>query len=68
MVVLDKPLSRVYREIDIISTPEGRPVAMLHCNNCTADSNKWIGIFKEAAALFGADVHHTDIFGRLYRL
>ncbi|MBQ2825758.1 MAG: ATPase [Clostridia bacterium] len=68
MVVLDKPLSRVYREIDIISTPEGRPVAMVHCNNCTADSNKWIGIFKEAAVLFGADVHHTDIFSRLYRL
>ena len=68
MVVLDKPLSRVYREIDIISTPEGRPVAMVHCNNYTADSNKWIGIFKEAAVLFGADVHHTDIFSRLYRL
>lgn len=67
MVVLDKPLSQVYRDIDIISTPEGRPVAMVHCNNCTADSNKWISLLKETAELFGADIHHTDVFERLYR-
>ncbi|MBR5453872.1 MAG: ATPase [Clostridia bacterium] len=66
MVVLDKPLSRVYREIDMISTPEGRPVAMVHCNNCTTDSNKWVSLIREAAVLFGADISEGEAFTRLY--
>ena len=55
MVVLDKPLSKYYPEIDIVTTPTGKPVAMVHCNNCTNDMNAWIGMLKENAALFGAE-------------
>lgn len=46
MVVLEKPLSRAYPEIDMVATPSGRPVAMVHCNNCTSDLNAWAGMLK----------------------
>ena len=42
MIVLDKPLTRIYPEIDIVATPDGKPVAMVHCNNCTSDTDAWI--------------------------
>lgn len=61
MVVLGKNLSKVHREIDIVTTPEGRPVAMVHVNNCTSEINEWARLFAEAAALAGAPV--TD-FGQ----
>ena len=54
MVVLEKGLSRPYAEIDMVTTPSGRPVAMVHCNNCTSDINAWAGVlqgFLEAAGL-----------------
>ncbi len=41
MVVLEHQLSKVYPEIDIVTTPTGKPVAMVHCNNCTSDINAW---------------------------
>ncbi len=43
MVVLEKPLSKVYPEIDMVTTPDGAAVAMVHCNNCTSDLNAWVG-------------------------
>lgn len=67
MVVLEKPLSRVYEEIDLVTTPGGRAVAMVHCNNCTNDSNAWVALLKEAAELLGADCDTGEIYTRLYR-
>jgi len=68
MSVLEKPLSGVYPEIDIVATPAGKPVAMVHCNSCTTDLDAWIKLFGEALALFGADVSNDALFETLYRL
>ena len=53
MVVLEEMLESVYEEIDMVTTPSGKPVAMVHCNNCTNDSNAWISMLSEATELFG---------------
>ena len=47
MIVLEKDLSKPYEMIDMVTTPDGSPVAMVHCNNCTSDLNAWINLFKE---------------------
>ena len=62
MVVLEKELSRVYPEIDMVTTPTGNPVAMVHANNCTSDLNAWVGIFKEFAEAFGIKVDMNELF------
>ena len=67
MVVLEKPLSKVYEEIDLVTTPTGAPVAMVHCNNCTADTNAWAGVLCETAELFGAELSIGGLFTRLYK-
>lgn len=67
MVVLDKPLSKAYEEIDMVTTPTGEAVAMVHCNNCTSDLNSWVNIFKEFADAFGMDISMNDLYGTLYR-
>ncbi len=67
MVVLDKPLTKPYEEIDMVTTPTGEAVAMVHCNNCTSDLNSWVGIFKEFAEMFGMDISMKDLYGRLYQ-
>ena len=66
MVVLEKELSKVYPELDLVTTPSGDLVAMVHCNNCTADLNAWVNIFKEFAEAFGVDVDMNKLFGTLY--
>lgn len=66
MVVLEQPLKRVYEEIDMVTTPTGRPVAMVHCNNCTSDMNAWVSLLGEAAALFGEKPDTGALFTRLY--
>lgn len=66
MVVLEKGLSKVYPELDLVTTPDGAPVAMVHCNNCTSDLNAWVGIFREFAEAFGIDVDMNKLFGTLY--
>ncbi len=66
MVVLDRPLSAVYEEIDMVTTPSGKPVAMVHCNNCTNDTNAWAAVLKEAAQLFGAAPTDQELYTRLY--
>lgn len=66
MVVLEKELSKVYKELDLVTTPVGDAVAMVHCNNCTSDLNAWIGLFKEFSDMFGMDIDINDIYGRLY--
>ena len=66
MVVLEKELSKVYPEIDLVTTPTGNLVAMVHCNNCTSDLNAWVGIFKEFAQAMGMEVDMNKLFGTLY--
>ena len=67
MVVLEKPLEKVYEEIDMVTTPTGKPVAMVHCNNCTNDSNAWVSLLKETAQLFSADPADGDVYTKLYQ-
>jgi sugar (pentulose or hexulose) kinase len=67
MIVLEKALSKVYPEIDIVTTPKGKPVAMVHCNNCTSDINAWVGLFQELTATLGMEVDQTKLFESLYQ-
>ena len=66
MVVLERPLERVYEEIDLVTTPTGAPVAMVHCNNCTNDTNAWVGVLGETARLFGAEPSAGELYTKLY--
>ncbi len=66
MVVLEKPLKHIHEEIDLVTTPTGQPVAMVHCNNCTNDTNAWAGVLGETARLFGASPDTGELFTRLY--
>ena len=66
MVVLEHPLRKVYEEIDMVTTPTGKPVAMVHCNNCTNDTNAWVGVLKETAFLFGAEPSAGGVYTKLY--
>ena len=67
MVVLEKPLKKVYPEIDLVTTPTGKAVAMVHCNNCTSDMNAWAGILQETAELFGGEVDTGTLYTKLYQ-
>lgn len=67
MVVLERPLERVYPEIDLVTTPDGAPVAMVHCNNCTGDMNAWAELIREAVGLFGTDLAPNELYDRLYQ-
>ena len=67
MVVLEHPLEKVYEEIDLVTTPTGKAVAMVHCNNCTNDSNAWVSVLKETAELLGATPSTGDVYTRLYQ-
>lgn len=66
MIVLEKALSKPYKEIDMVTTPAGAPVAMAHSNNCTSDLNAWVGIFKEFMQSMGMKVDMNELFGTLY--
>lgn len=67
MVVTQKALSKVHEEIDMVTTPDGSPVAMVHCNNCTSDLNAWVGLFDQFAEKFGMKIDRNDLYGELYR-
>ena len=66
MVVLEKPLSKVYPEIDMVTTPDGAAVAMVHCNNCTSDLNAWVDLLAESATLCGAEIDKGTLFAKLF--
>ena len=66
MIVLENKLSKVYPEIDIVTTPEGNSVAMVHCNNCTSDLNAWVNLFKEFCDTFGVEMDMDRLYGGLY--
>lgn len=67
MVVLEKELSKVYDVIDLVTTPSGDLVGMVHCNNCTSDLNAWVNLFEECLLSFGVKEDKNDIYGTLYR-
>lgn len=67
MVVTEKALENVHEEIDMVTTPDGYPVAMVHCNNCTSDLNAWVSLFDQFAKLSGNAVDMNDLYGMLYR-
>ncbi|AXI11207.1 ATPase [Oceanobacillus zhaokaii] len=63
MIVLEKELSKVYPEIDLVTTPNGSPVAMVHANNCSSDINAWLGLFREFYEAMGQKVETDQLFG-----
>lgn len=66
MIVLEKELSKVYPEIDLVTTPDGSLVGMVHCNNCTSDLNAWVNLFKEFMQTMGMEADMNKLFGALY--
>jgi sugar (pentulose or hexulose) kinase len=66
MIVLEKPLSKPSEMIDMVTTPDGSLVAMVHCNNCTSDLNAWVGLFRQYQELLGVPVDMNEVFGKLY--
>lgn len=67
MIVLEKNLSNVYEQIDMVTTPSGYPVAMVHCNNCTSDINAWVNLLKEFAENMGVKVHVSSLYELLFK-
>jgi sugar (pentulose or hexulose) kinase len=66
MIVLEKALSKLYPEIDMVTTPTGKPVAMVHSNNCTSDLNAWVDVFQEFTKVLGVDVSESKLYETLY--
>lgn len=66
MIVMEHDLKNVHREIDLVTTPTGEAVAMVHCNNCTSDLNAWVNLFKEFAESMGISADMNKIFSVLY--
>lgn len=66
MIVLEKELTKVYPEIDLVTTPDGALVGMVHCNNCTSDLNAWVNLFGEFAESFGIKADKNKLFSVLY--
>ena len=67
MVVLEQALKQVHTEIDMVTTPSGEPVAMVHCNNCTSDINAWVNLFGEFADYMGFSVDTGTLFTKLFQ-
>ena len=67
MVVLERPLQKVHPQIDLVTTPDGSLVAMVHANNCTSDLNAWVHLFREFAESFGVKADMNELYGTLYR-
>ena len=66
MIVLEKELSKVYPEIDLVTTPTGKPVAMVHCNNCTSDLDDWVTFFAELLENMGQKPSKNELYSMLY--
>lgn len=66
MIVVEKELSRPYEVIDMVTTPDGSLVAMVHCNNCTSDINAWVSIFKDFETLMGRTPDEGELYARLF--
>ncbi len=68
MIVMEHALKGVHEEIDVVTTPVGDDVAMVHCNNCTSDINAWVNIFKEYSELMGQKVSMDDLYTNLFKV
>ena len=66
MIVLEKPLSRVYPEIDMVTTPAGKPTAMVHCNNCTSDLDAWVKLFSQGLESLGVRKSKAEVYDLFY--
>ena len=67
MIVLEKALSKLYPEIDMVTTPTGKPVAMVHSNNCTSDLNAWVDLFQEFTNALGVEISESRLYEMLYQ-
>ena len=67
MIVLEKELSKPYEAIDMVTTPDGSLVGMVHCNNCTSEINAWIGLFKEYQEMLGVPIDLSAIYEKLFK-
>ena len=67
MIVLEKALAKLYPEIDMVTTPTGKPVAMVHSNNCTSDLNAWVDLFREFTHLLGTEVSESRLYEMLFQ-
>jgi sugar (pentulose or hexulose) kinase len=67
MIVLEKELSKLHPEIDMVTTPSGKPVAMAHSNNCTSDLNAWVGLFREFVDALGVEISQSKLYEMLYK-
>jgi sugar (pentulose or hexulose) kinase len=67
MIVLEKALSKLYPEIDMVTTPSGKPVAMVHTNTCTSDLNAWVGLFREFTITLGVKIDQSKLFETLFK-
>jgi sugar (pentulose or hexulose) kinase len=67
MIVLEKALSKLYPEIDMVTTPTGKPVAMVHSNNCTSDLNAWVDLFQEFTHALGVEISESKLYEILYQ-
>lgn len=67
MIVLEKELSKLHPEIDMVTTPSGEPVAMAHSNNCTSDLNAWVALFREFVDGLGVELSQAKLFEMLYK-
>jgi sugar (pentulose or hexulose) kinase len=67
MIVLEEALSKLYPEIDMVTTPTGKPVAMVHSNNCTSDLNAWVDVFQEFTQALGVDISESKLYETLYQ-
>ena len=67
MIVLEKALSKLYPEIDMVTTPAGKPVAMVHSNNCTSDLNAWVDVFQEFTQALGVEISESKLYEMLYQ-
>ena len=67
MIVLEKALSKLYPEIDMVTTPTGKPVAMVHSNNCTSDLNAWVDLFQEFTRALGVEMSESGLYEMLYK-
>jgi sugar (pentulose or hexulose) kinase len=68
MIVLEKSLTEVHEEIDIVVTPDGKPVAMAHSNNGSSDLDAWIALFGQVAKALGADRSADELYEKLLPL
>lgn len=68
MAVLEKPLSKLYPEIDMVTTPSGKPVAMVHCNNCSGEIDAWAGIFTSMCNALGLDISIYKVLDKMFEV